>query len=511
MGAFALSNVVGLVRQIFVSEAFGTSAAMDAFNAANRVPDMLFNLLAGGALGSAFIPVFTELLTQHRRERAWRLASALATNLALVFALVGLVTAWAAPWVVRTLLAPGFPPAQQELTVRLLRILLLTPWIFGLSGLSMAVLHVHRRFLLPALAPTMYWLGMIFGVVVLARFWGIFGLAWGAVLGALGHALIQWPDLWRLPGRRYIPTLGWHMPEVRQVLRLMGPRWLGVAVVQLNFWINVVLASGMPEGSLTALQLAWAVMTMPQVVLAQGMAVVALPTFSAHAAARDWPALRHSLRDALRWMTLLALPATAGLVLLRVPLIQVLFQRGAFDERSTQLVAWALLWYALGLVAHSIVEILARAFYALQDTKTPVLVGGGAMLLNVGLSLALAALFRTWGWFPHGGLALANTLATSLEMLGLLVLIARRLKPWPLAAWWRTWGVSAVATLLMAFPLLALRSLPAVRTWWGLMALVLAAVVVYALALWALRVPEVRRMVAWSLARARASMARLRG
>ncbi len=497
MAAFALSNVVSLVREILVSYVFGTGAAMDAFNAASRVPDMLFNLLAGGALGSAFIPVFTELLARGQRKRAWRLASAIGTNLVLVGALVGLVVAVAAPWLVAHLLAPGFSPEQQGLTVRLLRVLLVTPVVFGVSGLLMALLHVHRRFLLPALAPTMYWLGMIFGVVALAPQWGIFGLAWGAVLGAFGHAGVQLPDLWKLPGRAFRPGLGWEMLELRQVLRLMGPRWLGVAIVQLNFWINVVLASGMPKGSLTALQIAWRVMTMPQVVLAQGMAIVAMPTFAAHAARGEDQALRRSLRDALRWMVLLSLPATVGLVLLRVPMVQVLFQRGAFDQHSTQLVAWALLWYGLGLLAHSVVEILSRGFYALQDTRTPVLVGGLAMSLNVALSLLLAHLFRVWGLFPHGGLALANTLATWLEMLGLLVFLSRRVGPWGLDAWLKTWLRSGLAAGVMGVGLV---------TGWRLLAaympqeaalvlVILAGAALYGAVLWVLGVPEVRLLL----------------
>ena len=503
MAAFALSNLVGLVRQILVSQAFGTSAAMDAFNAANRVPDMLFNLLAGGALGSAFIPVFTELLAQGKRERAWHLASALATNLVLVFGATGLLVAAAAPWVVGRLLAPGFPPSQQALTVRLLYVLLVTPLIFGLSGLMMALLHVHRHFLLPALAPTMYWLGMIFGVLVLAPHWGIFGLAWGAVLGAIGHAGIQLPRLTRLPGRTYRPSLGWRMPEVRRVLRLMGPRWLGVAIVQLNFWINVVLASGMPEGSLTALQMAWAVMTMPQVVLAQAMAIVALPTFSSHAAHGDMAALRRSLLDALRWMVLLSLPASVGLILLRVPVVQVLFQRGAFDAHSTQLVAWALLWYALGLVAHSVVEILARGFYALQDTRTPVMVGGGAMALNVLLSLLLSWLFRRWGLFPHGGLALANTLATTLEMTGLLFLFSRRVGAWNHKAWGRTWLQSGVAVTIMALLLPGTWRFLSIHAqgWMALMVTVLVGAGAYGLMLVLMGVPEARRIGQWLIHR----------
>ncbi len=502
MLAFLLSNLVGLVRQVLVSEAFGTSAAMDAFNAASRLPDLLFSLVAGGSLGSAFIPVLTELLVQERRADAWRLASALANLVVAVLAVVSLLAAWAAEPIVAHLLAPGFPPPQQALTVDLLRILLLTPAIFGLSGLTMGVLHSHRRFLWPALAPTMYWLGMIFGVLVLAPRWGIYGLAWGAVLGALAHWGVQIPGLWRLPARRYWLTWGWDMPEVRRVFRLMVPRWLGVAVVQLNFWINVVLASSMPEGSLTAIQVAWAVMTMPQVVIAQAIAIAALPTFSAQAARGERASLRASLAFTLRGVLFLALPAAVGLIVLREPIVALLFQRGAFDERSTQLVAWALLWYTLGLVAHSLVEILSRAFYALQDTRTPVAVGAGAMTLNLGLSFAFAALFRAWGWMPHGGLALANTVATSIEAVLLMLFIRRALAGFP----WRAVGDGLLRAGLAA----GLMGLAVAAAWahgaavWGRGPATLTAIGlgagVYALAVAALA-PQER---AWALAQARA-------
>jgi putative peptidoglycan lipid II flippase len=243
MAAFVLSNVVGLLRQILVSRAFGTSAEMDAFNAAIRLPDLLFNLVAGGALASAFIPTFTTLLTREERDQAWRLASSIANLLFLILITISGLAAWLAPQIVRYILyglVSELNPTLFDLTVSLLRILLLSPLIFGLSGLLMGILNAHRKFLLPALAPTMYWLGMIFGVVVLAPRWGIYGLAWGAVLGALMHLGVQVPGLARLSGR-YFFMLGLHLESVREVARLMAPRLLGVAVVQINFLVNTIL------------------------------------------------------------------------------------------------------------------------------------------------------------------------------------------------------------------------------------------------------------------------------
>ncbi len=428
MLAFVISNLAGLVRQILVAKAFGTQTEIEAFNAANRVSETLFNLMAGGALASAFIPTFTTLLTRGERKGAWQLASSI-FNLILVVmsAAIGLAAIFA-PQIVHYILAPGFAsdPPKEALTISLVRLMLPSAVIFGISGLVMGILNAHQVFLVPALTPAMYQIGLIFGVLALAPRLGIYGLAWGVLIGASLHLILQIPTLLRQKGR-YFLTLGLNLPAVREVARLLGPRLLGVAVVQLNFWVNTRLASRMPEGSVTALVTAFTLMLMPQAAIAQSVAIAAMPTFSAQFARGELNQMRASLSASLRGVVLLSLPASLGLILLRRPIIALLYQRGAFDAHSTQLVAWALLWYAAGLVAHSVVEIVARAFYALHDTKTQVLIGSGAMILNVVFSLLFSAWFANLGWLPHGGLALANTSATTLEMIGLLWVMRRRL------------------------------------------------------------------------------------
>lgn len=427
MAAFVLSNLIGLVRQMLVSQAFGTTTELDAFNAAATYPDLIFSLVAGGALASAFVPTLTGLITRGERQAGWRLSSAIINLVFLILSILSLVSAFLAPQIVNLILAPNNPPQVQELTADLLRILLIAPTIFGVSGLIMGILNAHQVFLWPALAPSMLWIGMIIGVLFLAPGMGIFGLAWGYVLGALLHFGIQLPGLFRLPARRFYRTLGISNVAVREVGRLMGPRLLGVAAVQLNFVVNTVLAFGMAEGSLAALKYAWAIMTMPQVVIAQAIAIAALPTLSAQVANGKLNEMSSTLASTLRGVILLALPASLGLILLRMPVIELLFQRGAFSAESTELVAWALLWYTAGLLGHSVVEILSRAFYALHDTKTPVLISIGAMGLNIAFSLAFPGLFNRLGWFPFGGLALANSLATAIEMVILWILMRRRL------------------------------------------------------------------------------------
>lgn len=494
MAGFILSNLTGLVKWVMVSQAFGTSAELDAFNAANRLPEILFNLMAGGALASAFVPTFTEFLTRDDRPGAWRLASSIA-NLVFLALSAAAFAAWLlAPWLVPNVLAPGFDPGQTALTVSLLRVLLISAVIFGLSGLLMGILNAHQHFLLPALAPTMLWLGWIIGVIFFVPRLGIHGLAWGVVLGALMHFGIQLPAL-RQRAARYTPQLGLKDPAVRRVGTLMAPRLIGVAVVQLNFLVNTILASSMPEGSLTAITLSFFIMLMPQVVIAQAIAIAALPTFSAQAAQGAHDRMRRSLAVTLRGVIFLALPASLGLILLRRPIVALLFQRGDFGVESTELVAFALLWYSAGLVSHSLVEIVSRAFYALQDTKTPVVLGSLAMALNVVLSLALAAMFRRWGLPPHGGLALANTLATSLEAVGLLVIMRSRLDGLDFQRMRRSLLATAIASALMSAGLIGWLSWTNDLSVWLVGGLgVLLGAGVFWLVAWLLGSPETRQL-----------------
>ncbi len=428
MVAFIISNLVGLVRQILVAKSFGTQADMEAFNAANRVAESIFNLVAGGALASAFIPTFTALLSTENRERAWRLASSVANLIFVLSIIIGIIAIVFSPWIVRNILAPGFAedPQKEQLTVELMRLMMPSAVIFGMSGLVMGILNSHQSFFFPAIAPAMYQFGMIFGVVVLSPAIGIFGLAWGVLIGAVLHLALQIPSLMRLNGR-YTWLEGMTSPDVREVARLMAPRLLGVAIVQLNFWINTRLASRFVEGSVTGVVLAFTLMLMPQAAIAQSIAIAALPTFSSQVALGRLTEMRHSLSAALRGAMFFSIPASVGLIILRVPFVSLLYQRGEFDERSTELVAWALLFYAAGLAGHGLVEILSRAFYSLHDTKTPVFVGIGAMSLNIGFSFLFTELFVRWGWMGHGGLALANSIATALEAVALFFLMKKRL------------------------------------------------------------------------------------
>jgi putative peptidoglycan lipid II flippase len=427
MFAIIFGQLAGLARSILIARTF-PAIEQDAFFAANRVSETLFTLLAAGALGSAFIPAFTTLLAKNEKVSAWRLASSIANLITLTLSLLGIMAALFAPQIVRYALAPGLAqdPATFHLTIALLRIQLIASVLFGLGGLLVGILNAHQIFFVPQLTIGFFRLGEIFGILVLARWFGIYGLAWGVVIGAGLYLLIQVPTLLQQNGV-YTLSLGLDNPNVQEVFRLMGPRVLGAAVVQLNFWVNTWLASQMVDGSIAGLQYGFSLMLMAQAAIAQSVAIAAMPTFSAQFALGKLDEMRTSLSASIRGVIFFALPASIGLILLREPIVTVLFYRGQSNRELTALIAWALLWYAAGLVGHSVLEVLTRAFYAGHDTKTPVIVGGIAMGLNVLFSFSFANLFKNIGWMPHGGLALANSLATALEVAALLIIMRRRL------------------------------------------------------------------------------------
>ncbi len=503
MAAFFIGNLTSLVRQILVARAFGTGPEMEAFNAANRVAETLFNLVAGGALASAFIPTFSGLLALKETKKAWQLASTIANLVILVLLFLTALTYLYAPFVVRYILAPGFrvDPAKEALTVSLLRLMLPSALLFALSGLVMGILNSHQVFWIPALTPSMYQLGMILGVLVLAPTQGIRGLGWGVLIGAGLHLGSQLPALWRLHGQ-YFFRLAFDIPEVREVIRLFTPRLIGVAVVQLNFWINTRLASQQPEGSVTGVVLAFALMLMPQAAIAQSVATAALPTLSTHFALGKMEELRATLVNGLRGVLFFALPASVGLILLRKPIVAMLYQRGAFDNRSTEFVAWALLWYASGLVAHSLVEIFARSFYAMHDTRTPVWVGSLAMGLNIAFSYLFSALFWKIGWLPHGGLALANTIATYLEALGLYWIMRRRLGGMEERNIWRLILQTAIASFVMGAGIeIWVLIISSGRMWVTALGGIVVGGSLFFLCAWLLRVQELRMLKETLLAR----------
>ncbi|MBI5671574.1 MAG: murein biosynthesis integral membrane protein MurJ [Chloroflexi bacterium] len=436
---FLTSGVLGFVRVLIVSRQFGTSAALDAFLAAQQIPELIFVLVAGGALGSSFIPIYARL-RETDQDEAWRLASAVMTLAALAALALGALVIVLAPWLVGNLLLRDKPPEAQALTVDLMRLMMVTPFIFSISGLVMGILQSHGLFLLPSLAISMNNIGLILGALLIAPVLppasgvaqvggaNVYGLAYGAILSAILHLLVQLPGLWQIRARlRPLPDP--RLPGVLRVLALMGPRVLGLGVVQVNFLVNIALTAPMVDGSYTALRTAFTLMFFVLGVIAQSVGSAVFPTLAALSAAGDMAGFKDRLAAALRGVLFLSFPAMVGLVVLRGPLVG-LFQGGEWTATSTAAAAWALGFYAVGIAGFSLLEVLSRAFYALADTWTPVKIGVAAMLSNIVLSLILVRLIGNPASMENGpfaGLALANALTTLLEAAALWWLLRRRI------------------------------------------------------------------------------------
>jgi len=428
---FVASRVLGLIRDMVISHQFGTSRELDAYLAAFNLPDLIFNIVAGGALGSAFIPTFSALLAQNDAVRAWRLATAIIQLMFGLLTLICIALAIFASEIAALTVARGFAPAEQRLTADLMRWMLITPIIFGISGIVMGILNSYQHFVLPALAPVMYNGAIIAGALWLAPMLGVYGLVVGVIAGAVLHLLVQVPLMvhfrFQISDFRFrISNLqstiyNLQSNDVRHVIRLMLPRTLGIAAVQINFLVNTILASALPAGAIAALAYAWRVMLLPVGVVGQSLATAVFPTLSAQNARQAHAEFRRTFSIAFRTTLYLTIPATIGLMVLGTPIIAILFQRGEFDARSTTETAWALQFFALALFAHATLEIVTRAFYAMHDTLTPVSIGVGAMVLNIGLSIVLIKPLA------QGGLALANSIATILELSILFIVLRQRL------------------------------------------------------------------------------------
>lgn len=419
------SRLLGLLRNVLIGHLYGTAPELDAYFAAFRLPDLLFQLLAGAALAGAFLPTYTELFTRHSKEAAARLASSLLVLVGGLTALLAALVFLFAPWLV-PLTVPGYSSEIQQLTVALTRLMLLSPCFFSLSGLLTGVLQGHQRFLLPAFASWAYNGAIIAAALLFSGALGVHALAWGAVVGAALHLAVQVPGLLqlRVPLR---PALDLRDHALHEVLRLAGPRMLGLAAAHLNFVVTTVLASFLPSGSLAALNYAWAVLMLPVGLFGMSLATTAFPSLAQQAALQGPQGLRPVLAESLRAVLALMLPAAVGLAFLAPGIVGLLFQRGFFDEASVELTAAALIGYAVGLPAHGALEVLSRGFYALRDTKTPFLLGAASLLLHILLGLVLMRPLHV------AGLALALSLASLFEALASGLLLHQRTRLWQAA------------------------------------------------------------------------------
>jgi putative peptidoglycan lipid II flippase len=422
ISALIASRILGWLRLSVFGAAFGETTQLDAFWAAFRIPDALFNLVVAGALTSAFIPVFAGYLAKERENEAWHVASSVMNVLVVSLMVLSALMWLAAPWIVPTfIVAPAFAsqPGQLDLAIELTRIMLLSPIFMGLSALVTGVLQSYRQFLAGAIAPLVYNGVQILFAIFAAPFLGIHALAYGVVAGAVMMFLVQLPEL-TFRRTKYQLSFDIGHSGVREIFALAGPRTLALGAVQIVFFVDTYLASGMRPGSLTALNYAFQLMLLPLGVFSIAISAAVFPALSHYASLGQAAKMRDALQQAIRWILFLTLPTAILMVVLRRPIVNLLFQYGEFGPDARELVQAAFLFYALGLAGHALVQILARAYYASRDTTTPVALTLISIGANVVLSLTLAPAFGI------NGLALANSIATLAEAALLLALLAPR-------------------------------------------------------------------------------------
>ncbi|MBW2172094.1 MAG: murein biosynthesis integral membrane protein MurJ [Deltaproteobacteria bacterium] len=421
--ATLLSRILGLVRDIVIAAFFGAGPAADAFFVAFRIPNLLRRLFAEGSLTISFIPVFAEYLLKRGRDEAFALARSSWWILTMTLAVVSVLGVLLSPLIVK-IIAPGFisSPDKFELTVLLTRIMF--PYIFfiGLVALAMGILNTLGHFAAPACSPALLSVAMVSSVLLISPHLEkpVLGLAFGVIIGGGLQLTLQIPFMIRKGFRLFVRGPLYHA-AIKRIALLMTPAVFGAAVYQINIVVGTLLATLLPEGSVSYLYYADRMVQFPLGVFAIALATAVLPSLSKQAAMNDMEGLRSSFSYALRLVFFITIPAMTGLIILREPIISLLFQRGAFDATSSRLTAEAVLYYAVGLWAFSGVRIVVSAFYSLQDTKTPVKTAVVALLTNILLSILLMGPMR------HGGLALATSIASAVNLTLLILALRRRL------------------------------------------------------------------------------------
>ena len=437
--AVMTSRVLGVVRDQVMAGLFGIGMAQDAFQVAYRIPNLVRDLFAEGALTAAFIPTFTRYLKNEGKEAAWRLGNLVLNALILVttvLVVLGIVFAEPMLSLIPDFSKPGFVntdfsgpegTTKLALTVQLARILMPFLTLVAIAVALGGMLNSLRRFFIPALSPAVYNVGVLFSAAAIVPFCDDFGLhpivgiAIGSLIGGLGQIVIQVPLLYR-EGFRYRPIVSFRDPGMREILLLMGPGTLGLAAAQVNLVVNTVLALGEGDGAVSALTFAFRLMYLPIGLFGVSVATAALPEVARHAASKAMGDMRRTISSSVRMMLMLSVPATIGLMVLSSPIVEFIFERGQFNSEGTRMTSLALLCYAPGLIGYSAVKIASPTFYALNDSRTPVLVSVATIVLNLVLNVTLV---RILGF---KGLALGTAIAALFNSGVLMYLLSRRIE-----------------------------------------------------------------------------------
>ncbi len=422
-GASLASRLLGVIRDRVLASQFGVGDVLDAYYAAFRVPDTLFNLIVLGALSAGFIPIFSDLIEEHE-EKAWKFANnvlaILTISLLVVCAALFIATPWMMPYV-----APGFTGEKLEMTIMLTRIMFASPLLLGISSLFGGILQSLKRFLVYSLAPIVYNLGIIFGALVFVPLWGVIGLAYGVVLGALLHLLIQLPSA-RILGFSFQPIWNPSDKNFRHLLKIMGPRTLSLAVTQVNFVVITIIATMLAAGSLTIFNFAMNIQSFPLGIFGISFAIAAFPTLCELARRADLSEFTLSFSNTVRQILFFMIPMAALFIVLRAQIVRVILGGGLFDWPATIATADALAIFAISLPAQALIPLVVRGFFALKDSLTPFVVAVLAVALNVWLAFVLTQPFTFMGYpieMGVGGLALAYTAGMLFQLLVLWIVL----------------------------------------------------------------------------------------
>ncbi|MEO7663696.1 MAG: murein biosynthesis integral membrane protein MurJ [Candidatus Limnocylindrales bacterium] len=416
-GAFLVSRVLGYVRIVVLATTFGSGRELDAFYAAFGLPDLIYQIVAAGAMGSALIPVVAGLFAAGERAHAWRVVATLANLLLIAMTTLAVIAFLAAPLLVR-LLAPGFVAADLARTTDLTRLMLAAPVFLALGAIATSALNAEGRFAAAAFAPIVYNLGIIGAAVILGPTMGVTALAIGVVAGAAGHVLIQLPPLFGL-GFRPTRVLDLSDSAARRVLGLLAPRALGLGASQVTFIVMRALASSLGEGAVSNYTIAFSLLQIPVGVIGVPLGVVLFPSIAREHAMGAIDTYVRLVTRSVRLLVFAMVPIAALGIALRVPTVELLFGYGKFDAAAIDATAETLALFLVGLPAHAAIAVLARAFYARQDTRTPVAAAVLAVVINTLLGVVLVG--------PMGlpGLALAIATAAWVEAAVLLVALGR--------------------------------------------------------------------------------------
>ncbi|MBI2040163.1 murein biosynthesis integral membrane protein MurJ [Candidatus Microgenomates bacterium] len=396
MATMMVAKILGLVRDRLLAHVFPPDT-IDIFWAAFRLPDLLFSIVIFGALSVAFIPVFTEHFESKGKEDAFALARSILNIFLTIFILAGILIYIFAPLIISTVISPGFSQEKQAQVVSLVRIIVFGQAILVLGSFFIGILQSFQRFIIPALAPVFYNLGIILGIIMFSKEWGITGAAYGVIIGALMHASIQLPLVWSLGFRFKFPFKFFH-PGVKEIISLVSVRTVGLAAEQINETVGLALASLTSIGSVTYLTFAQHLQVVPIGLFGATLAQAALPVLSSERARGRIEEFKITLLTTTHQILFLTLPATAILIVIRIPVVRLIFGASQFDWEATVLTGLTVAYLAIGLVAQSVSLLFVRGFYAMKDTKTPVFVSFIVVSINIALSFYFIKFLKLDVW-----------------------------------------------------------------------------------------------------------------